>query len=117
MTDGFPMLGFIFMIDPFGEENGATRFVRGSHRLDEPPNGLGDDDGRLAFACGTAGSMILFNGSCWHGHGANRSDAPRRSIQGALIRWDQQAAVDHARETRPDVAARLSDTAKALLSL
>ena len=37
-------------------------------------------------ACGPAGSMILYNGSVWHGHGANPTDRPRRSIQGAYIR-------------------------------
>ncbi len=30
-TDGWPMLGFILMLDEFRVDNGATRFVPGSH--------------------------------------------------------------------------------------
>jgi hypothetical protein len=33
LDDGWPMLGFILMVDSFTHENGATRFVRGSQRL------------------------------------------------------------------------------------
>src|SRR5438876_6213241 len=37
-------------------------------------------------ACGPPGSLIIYNGSVWHGHGANKTSRSRRSIQGAYIR-------------------------------
>ena len=87
---GWTMFGFIFMVDEFRNDNGATRFVPGSHLWSAVPSGLlgdlkADYPGQVP-ACGPAGSMIVFNGSVWHGHTVNRSGQPRRSIQGAYIR-------------------------------
>jgi Phytanoyl-CoA dioxygenase (PhyH) len=81
---GWPMIGFILMIDDFREANGATRFVRGSHRAGaDAPASLA---ARAEAACGPAGSLIVYNGSVVHGHGINATDGPRRSIQGAYVR-------------------------------
>jgi ectoine hydroxylase-related dioxygenase (phytanoyl-CoA dioxygenase family) len=117
LDDGWPMLGFILMVDPFTRDNGATRFLRGSQWLAALPDEPEGADERTETVCGPAGSMIVFNGSVWHGHGPNRTSAARRSIQGALIRRDQLSAVDYAREIRPEVAKRWSPTARALLCL
>jgi hypothetical protein len=113
LSDGWPMVGFILMVDAFSRENGATRFLAGSQgrpSVEPDPQGV-------SHACGPAGSMIIYNGSVWHGHGTNSTGHPRRSIQGALIRWDQQAAVDHPADTEADTRARLGATALALLGL
>jgi hypothetical protein len=87
---GWTMVGFIFMVDEFRSDNGATRFVPGSHLWSGSPNDLpGDrkeDCPGQVLACGPAGSMIVFNGAVWHGHTVNRSGEPRRSLQGAYIR-------------------------------
>jgi len=93
-ADGWPLLGFIFMVDAFTPENGATRFVPGSEKLETMPAKLLRAHPAEEHACGPAGSMILFNGSVWHGFGANRSAKPRRSVQGALIPQRACAAVD-----------------------
>jgi ectoine hydroxylase-related dioxygenase (phytanoyl-CoA dioxygenase family) len=114
LADGWPLLGFILMVDAFTEANGATRFLRSSQKLAALPENAGD---RAEAACGPAGSMIVFNGSVWHGHGPNTTGTARRSIQGALIRWDQSAAVDYGREIRSEVAERLSPEARGLLGL
>jgi ectoine hydroxylase-related dioxygenase (phytanoyl-CoA dioxygenase family) len=115
LGDGFPMLGFIFMVDDFNAANGATRFVKRSQFMQDlaPLH----DESCIVPACGPVGSMILFNGSVWHGFGANTTVKPRRSLQGALIRWDQPSAVDHARTIHPNVIARLSNAARDLLCL
>ena len=89
-ADGWPMIGFIIMVDEFRSDNGATRFVPGSHLLPYAPGDVMKDataayEGQ-ALACGPAGSMIIYNGAIWHGFKANRSAKPRRSIQGAFIR-------------------------------
>lgn len=117
---GWPMVGFILMLDDFRPDNGATRFVPGSHRSATVVNDAGDgaqDDGGSVPACGPAGSMILYNGSILHGHGANESDAPRRSLQGAYIRRDAPPGIDFSARMQPDTRARLTPLAKYLLGL
>jgi hypothetical protein len=118
--DGWPMVGFIFMIDEFRPDNGATRFVPGSHQASTSPDESMQDatapyEGQV-LGCGPAGSMLIYNGSIWHGHTANQSDQPRRSIQGAFIRRDAQAYFDRTRH-RPETLGRIGDLAKYLLDV
>ncbi|HEX3101679.1 MAG TPA: phytanoyl-CoA dioxygenase family protein [Pyrinomonadaceae bacterium] len=118
----FPLLSFIVMVDEFRPENGATRFVPGSHKWREVPVELtdvrlADYEGRIRTACGPAGSMIIFNGSVWHGHGTNKTVLPRRSIQGAFIPFDEQAATDFSSCLWPETLARISPLAKSLLAI
>lgn len=119
--EGWPMIGFIYMVDEFRSDNGATRFVPGSHARscrpdDAMENAAADYEGQ-ALACGPAGSVIIYNGSVWHGHTANRSTHRRRSIQGAFIRRDAQSAVNWAARMRPETLHRIGDLAKYLLDL
>jgi len=117
----WPLLGFILMIDEFRPDNGATRFVPGSHRWSgTPEDTLADPraeyDGQV-LACGKAGSLLVFNGSAWHGHTANVSSAPRRSLQGAFIPWDGRAGTDFAARMQPETRARLGPLARQVLAL
>jgi len=82
-SDGWPMVGFIWMVDAFSADNGSTRFVPGSHEWSVAP---ATDSAHEVVARGSAGSLIIYNGSVWHGHSANRTNKARRSVQGAYIR-------------------------------
>lgn len=118
----FPLAGFIFMVDEFREDNGATGFVPESHKWKVTPNeltgdALADYENQIQTACGKAGSLIVFNGSVWHGHTANSTNAPRRSIQGAFIPRDAQSAIDFKSRMRPETLARISPLAKYLLAI
>ena len=117
---GWPMVGFILMIDEFREENGATRFLPGSHRWRQVPvnltQGSVDYEGEVS-ACGSAGSVIVYNGSIWHGHGANRTSQPRRSIQGAYIHRDATSGANLSARMLPETLARISPLAKYLLAV
>src|SRR5215470_17174016 len=42
-TDGWPMTGFIIMVDEFRRDNGATRFVPGSHTWPTIPGDIMSD--------------------------------------------------------------------------
>lgn len=115
-ADGWTMVGFNFMVDEFRSDNGATRFVPGSHKGSTVPNDLMSDpvadyQGQVQ-ACGPAGSIIVYNGSVWHGHTANTTDKPRRSIQGAYIRREAQSGVNLPARMRSDTLARISPVAK-----
>jgi hypothetical protein len=116
----WPLLGFILMIDDFRADNGATRFVPGSQRWSGTPEDTMADlrakhDGQV-LACGRAGSLIIFNGSTWHGHSENTSSGPRRSIQGAFIPRGGGAATDFAARMQADTRARLSQLAHYVLA-
>ena len=116
-TDGWPMVGFIIMIDDFRTENGATRFVPRSHLWTEVPSDLPMGYEGQVSACGPAGSIIIYNGSVWHGHGPNVTRQPRRSIQGAYIRRDAKSGVNLAGRMRPETLRRIGGLAKYLLDL
>jgi Phytanoyl-CoA dioxygenase (PhyH) len=120
-ADGWPIVGFIMMVDAFDAENGATRFVPGSHlKLRDPSEVLSNPTNaheEEVLACGPAGSMIIFNGSVWHSHTANRSRRPRRSLQGHFIPRNAPASVDHVARIRPDVLGRIGNLAKYVLAV
>jgi hypothetical protein len=87
--DAWPLVGFIVMVDEFRADNGATRFVPGSHVADRETSEYDDNarpDRDAELACGPSGSVIVYHGSTWHGYSSNESAAPRRSIQGAYVR-------------------------------
>ena len=120
-TSDWPLLGFILMVDEFRADNAATRFVPGSHEWptmppDFPQDTSADYEGQ-ALAYGPAGSLIIYNGSVWHGHTANRVAEPRRSIQGAYIRRDAEPAVNQAARIRPETLGRIGHLAKYVLAV
>jgi hypothetical protein len=117
----WPLLGFILMIDEFRPDNGATRFVPGSHRWSGSPEEkiadmLAEQESQV-LACGNAGSLLLFNGSTWHGHTANTSHGPRRSIQGAFIPREGRAGADFAARMSTETNVRLGPLARHVLAL
>lgn len=115
--DGWPMLGFILMVDEFHADNGATRFVPGSHEWSTLPADISVDYEGQVLACGVAGSVIVYNGSVWHGHAANRTGEPRRSIQGAYIRRDAEPAIKQAVSMSSDPVGRTGELAKYVLAV
>jgi hypothetical protein len=118
----FPLVGFIFMVDEFRNDNGATQFVPGSHNWSVVPHELTNDhlaeyENRIVTACGQAGSVIIFNGSVLHGHSANTTGAPRRSIQGAFIPRDAQVGTDFSIRMRSETLARVGSLARYVLAI
>jgi hypothetical protein len=112
--NGWPMIGFILVLDEFRADNGPTRFVPGSHRMAEVPTNISKNE---VLACGPAGSIIIYNGSVWHGHSANSTAQPRRSIQGAFIRRDAEPAVKQSTRIQQNTLNRIGGLQRYLLDL
>jgi hypothetical protein len=115
--DEWPLVGFIVMVDDFTAGNGATQFVPGSHRWHAAPDDAAGLRPDVVLACGSAGSVIVYSGSVWHDHSANRTDTPRRSLQGAYVGRDAASATDWIACIRPDTLQRISPLAKSVLGV
>jgi hypothetical protein len=76
------MLQVVWMLDGFTADKGATHIVPGSHRHPEayPPQGVAIP--HIVQPEGPPGSIMIFNGQCWHGGGENRSQERRRAVFG-----------------------------------
>lgn len=68
----------MWAITDFTAENGATRVVPGSHSLDRSP-GYREPCETVAVEM-KRGSVLVYDGSLWHGGGENRSRARRVGI-------------------------------------
>lgn len=76
------MIQATWMLDAFTPDNGATRLVPGSHRAESAYPPKDREIPYIVAPTGPAGSVLLFNGQCWHGGGANRSAQRRRAAFG-----------------------------------
>jgi len=65
-------------LDEFTPENGATRFIQGSHAW--PPGRTPDAGDPVSTATISPGSAMIYLGSLWHGGGANTTAAPRLGV-------------------------------------
>jgi ectoine hydroxylase-related dioxygenase (phytanoyl-CoA dioxygenase family) len=79
----------IWAMTDFSAENGATRILPGSNRFPEPRRQVSHDECEAAEM--PAGSVIFYNGSVYHGGGANRSNDVRYGLNITYARsWLRQ---------------------------
>lgn len=71
----------MWAVTDFTADNGGTRVVPGSHRFaDKPVYGVDSSSNDPVAVEMRKGSVLIWNGSLWHGGGANRSRARRVGI-------------------------------------
>jgi ectoine hydroxylase-related dioxygenase (phytanoyl-CoA dioxygenase family) len=81
----------MWALTDFTEENGATRILPGTHLENRSPDLEITAEPRGVAAEMTKGSVLVFNGSVWHGGGANRSSAPRIGLaMNYCVGWMRQ---------------------------
>lgn len=115
---GYFVANSVWLLDDFTLENGATRFVAGSHRwrrLPEPDFYAPHPEEQLVL--GKAGDVVVMNAHMWHGGTANRTALPRRAMHAYYTRCDQPQQQYQKRWLSDEVQARLSPAARGILAL
>ena len=96
----------LWALTDFTEENGATRVIPGSHRLDDKLRFKHSDTEPAEMQ---AGSALLYTGALYHGGGANQSDAVRMGLNITYaVAWLRQEENQYL-ATPPDVARELDE--------
>jgi ectoine hydroxylase-related dioxygenase (phytanoyl-CoA dioxygenase family) len=99
----------MWALTDFTEHNGATRLVIGSHCRDSVPE-LGVDYESVP-AVMSKGSVLIWNGSMWHGGGANRTSSRRVGLAmnycAGWMRQQENQQLGIPRETTRGFSPRL----------
>lgn len=99
-------MGVTILLDDFTEENGATWFLRGSHkRLDTPSQE--EFYARAERVIAPAGSAFYFNARLWHAGGLNRTPGWRHALTINMCRSYMKQRIDIPRAMQ---AKRISVT-------
>jgi hypothetical protein len=111
----------IWLLDDFTAENGATRFVPGTHLRGHPPESEMADPTAAhpdeVLLTAPAGTVVVFNGHIWHGGTRNRGDRRRRSLNAFFTRRHNPQQVDQAALVRPEVLRRFGPAVQYVLGL
>ena len=103
------VLNTMWAFDDFTVDNGATRYIPGSHRW---VGGVPDEADTMQ-AVMPAGSVLFYLGKLWHGGGANRTDRPRLGVileyVAAWLRPQENHIVAVPRETVAAMPERLQE--------
>lgn len=102
----------MWALDDFTERNGATLLVPASHDRDpaDPP-----DLSTAIPATMSAGSVLFYMGSLWHGGGANRTDGRRLGVILEYVVGWLRAQENHVLAVPPAVVATLPERLAELL--
>lgn len=101
----------MWAITDFTDANGATRIIPGSHLYDHSPDFMKEYDSIPAEM--PRGSVMVYNGSLWHGGGANRTGQRRVGIAmnycAGFIRQQENQQLGIPREIAARFAPRLQE--------
>lgn len=111
------MMNTVWMLDDFSPETGGTRIVPGTHKsgMGGPPEGFEVKHELQPPAA--AGSVLVFNGQCWHAGGANHSDHNRHALFAHYRKRMLMFQYDPHDGFPPEWESKLSPRQKALMRM
>jgi len=113
----FPLaIQTLWALDDFTEKNGATRIVPGSHKLAQfAENNKTYPDEKIVTM--PKGSVLIYNGSLWHGSSEKKDDGDRWAIINTYFRWFARPSFDFNKCTPKKIYNKLNHFEKDLLGL
>ena len=104
-------IGVIFALDDFTLENGATYYLKGSHKLEELTSDPKFYDFSDRATC-SAGDMIVFHGRLHHAAGKNTSQRARHALTINFCRSYMRQRFDYPRMLKDYDAISFSENTK-----
>jgi len=118
---GNSVCNVVWLLDDFTTENGAPRYVPGTHRSGRLPQDVLPDPAAAhpdeALITGRAGDVVVMNAHLWHGATANRADRPRLAMHSFYCRRDLPQQQYQKKLLRPETQQSLSPELRRLLAL
>ena len=119
--EGYKVCNSIWLLDDFTENNGATRIVPGTHKLDRLPDDEMDDPNlphpNEILIKAPAGSVFIFNSHVWHGGTTNQTTKYRRSIHSYFCAIDQPQQLNQKNYITEETRNRIDQRAKQILDV
>ena len=111
----------MWLLDDFLVNNGATRFVPGSHLLGKLPQEVLSDrsapvDGEVLLLA-RAGSVVVFNSHIWHAGTRNETAALRLTVNAFYSRREIAPIIDHRAMLSQATKKRFSPAEQLLLDV
>jgi ectoine hydroxylase-related dioxygenase (phytanoyl-CoA dioxygenase family) len=118
---GNSVCNIVWLLDDFTTENGAPRYVPGTHRSGRLPQNVLADPAAAhpgeALITGRAGDVVVMNAHLWHGGTANRSSRPRLAMHSFYCRRDLPQQQYQKKLLRPETQRSLGPDLRRLLAL
>lgn len=115
--DSYPIIVVaLFMLDDFTNESGPTRVVPRSHKFDHYAENGKTYESEIRVTA-KKGSVLIFNGSLWHGSSKKLNDSSRWAIILGYGRWFIKPSFDFSKNIPNEIASQLSDSRLRLLGL
>lgn len=111
----FPLIMIVmWMLDDFNETTGATRLIPGSHKYKTYAENNVSYSNEVSVSA-KKGSILVYNGSLWHGGGVNKTDNSRWGLVLGYGRWFIKPSFDFTKNTPEHIFKELDDFQKNLL--
>ena len=112
--EGTIALNSMWSVDGMDADNGATRFIPGSHLHGEAPPA---DEQGIIYAQVPPGSVMVTNAHMLHAASANPSGRRRRVMHGYFTRRGREQQTEQRQFLSAEVQARLSPLARRVLAI